>query len=501
MQGRSRGVAALLAAVLAVPATADGAPADPSTAAIVPGATPDAGEGSTGPAAAPAPAPAPTSFAAAPWRTRHRPRKNLGELGLGLGVLLPSRDHELYDYRLDWLRYDPVAAALALRGGFYPLGALGLEAAGALAPARCECGGRALIYGLRGHLVVQLPLASVVPFALVGGGVLGTTGAFGRDLDPSLHFGGGLKIHLTRHLGLRLDARAHLGLAHTREAYRTFHPELLAGLIVTLGRPYLDTDRDGLPDPGQRAVREDACPLDPGPRSMRGCPDADRDGVRDADDRCPTDPGLRERDGCPELRDGDGDGFWDPDQYKISSDRADACPDQAGVEPYAGCPVPDRDGDGLDDLRDGCPDQPEAINGFDDLDGCPDDLPLDVAGILGKVRGIQFGFLSDRLTEASNPILERAAAILAAYAGLELEIQGHTDADGDPAFNKQLSQRRAEAVRRALVGYGVAEDRLHAVGYGGDRPIADNGTEDGRAKNRRIEFRLLDAQGQPLPVP
>lgn len=494
-QGVRRGRAALLATVLAVPATASGALAGPPNVPLAPPGAADDRAGSPVKAEN-APAPAPTR-----WRTRHRPRKNLGELGVGLGVLLPSAAHELYDYRQEWRRYEPAAASLALRGGFYPLGALGLEVEGALAPARCECGSRALIYGARGHLVAQLPLASVVPFALVGGGVLGTSGALGRDLDPSFHFGGGLKVHLTRYLGVRLDARAHLGLAHTREADRTFHPEILAGLIATLGRSYLDTDRDGVPDPGQRAAGEDACPEEPGPKSMRGCPDADGDRVRDADDRCATEPGLRQRDGCPALVDGDGDGFWDPGQYEIPAGRTDDCPDRAGVEPYAGCPVPDSDGDGLDDLGDGCPDRPEAINGFDDLDGCPDDLPLDVAGILGTIRGIQFGFLSDRLTEASHAILARAAAILAAYSGLKLEIQGHTDADGDPESNKQLSQRRAEAVRRALVGYGVAEDRLHAVGYGGDRPLADNATEAGRAKNRRIEFRLLDAQGQPLPVP
>jgi OOP family OmpA-OmpF porin len=437
-----------------------------------------------------------------PWIVRHRPRRNTLELGVAVGVFLPSAAHELYDYTKSWAPYRPAAASVVLRAGFYPLAALGVEAEGAFVPTQTVMLDRALIYGARAHVVGQLPLASVVPFALVGGGALGTTGAgLGRDIDPSFHFGGGLKIFVDRWFGVRLDARGHVGTAFMREAYRTVHPEVLATLVVALGGKLRDSDRDGVPDPHQRARPEDACPREPGVRALAGCPDGDRDGLRDLDDACPRQPGPAARDGCPDLVDGDGDGYFDPDQYELPDGLTDRCPQQPGVEAYDGCPAPDTDGDGLDDLRDACDDEPETVNGFKDDDGCPDRVPPDVAKILGTIRGIHFAFLSADLSASSKPILERAAAILAEYPELKLEIQGHTDSDGDPAFNKDLSLRRAETVRGELIYDGVAADRLQSVGYGGERPVASNATEEGRAANRRIEFRLLGADGQPLAIP
>jgi OOP family OmpA-OmpF porin len=435
-----------------------------------------------------------------PWLTRHRPRRNLVELGVGVGALIASANHELYDYKLTWRRYAPAAANLGLRAGFYPLALLGVEAEAALAPTRTDLGAAARLFGVRGQVVLQLPLYSIVPFAAIGGGILGTRGALGSDVDPSLHFGGGLKLFASRWLGARIDARAHVGPAHTAAAYRSFHAELLATFIVTLGRPYLDTDHDGLPDPGQRAPNADACPRETGPRRLRGCPDDDADGLRNHDDRCPTLPGLSARDGCPALVDSDHDGYYDPGQYKVPEGRVDTCPDELGVDAYTGCPVPDTDHDGMDDQHDRCAREPETTNGFQDDDGCPDRIPLDVAAILGTIGGIQFAFLSDQLTETSKPILRQAAAVLAQHPELKLEIQGHTDADGDAAFNKELSLRRALAVRRELVDDGVPAERLHAVGYGGEVPIASNTSEYGRAANRRIEFRLLDSDGNPIAI-
>jgi OOP family OmpA-OmpF porin len=435
-----------------------------------------------------------------PWIVRHRPRPGTLELGVAVGAFIPSGAHELYDYKQSWRPYRP-SASIVLRGGFYPLAALGVEAEGMFVPTRTDADGRALIYGVRGHIVGQLPLYSVAPFALVGGGALGSTGALGRDIDLSFHFGGGLKIFVDRWFGIRLDARGHVGTAHMREAYRTVHPEVLATFVVTFGGKYRDTDRDSVPDPYQRARADDVCPRVPGVVALRGCPDGDRDGIRDADDRCPTRPGTEARDGCPDLVDGDRDGWFDPEQYEIPDGRTDRCPQNPGVDEYEGCPAPDTDGDGLDDLHDACKDRPETVNGYQDEDGCPDRLPLDVVKIVGTIRGINFTFLSDDLSESSKPILQRAAAILAEYPDLKLEIQGHTDSDGDPVFNKELSLRRAEAVRRELITDGVADGRLRAVGYGGEKPVATNTTEEGRAANRRIEFRLLDADGQPLAVP
>lgn len=288
--------------------------------------------------------------------------------------------------------------------------------------------------------------------------------------------------------------------AYTREANRTVHGEMLFSVVVTLGRPARDSDGDGLPDPGQRAKREDACPMIAGLASLRGCPDLDGDGLTDADDICPSEPGPKQRLGCPGLIDSDGDGYFDPRQHDIPEGKVDRCPGLAGVPEYTGCPVPDTDEDGFDDLHDACIDKPENTNGYEDDDGCPDEIPRAVRQIIGTIQGINFNFLSADLTRDSLPIIERAAKVLGDFPTLRMEVQGHTDSDGDSHFNHELSRKRAEAVRRELIKAGVADSRITAVGYGGDKPKASNDTEAGRANNRRIEFRLLDENGLPLEV-
>lgn len=438
----------------------------------------------------------------APWLRRYPGARGIVELGLFAGVLLPPAAHELYDYMRPWRSYSKVAGDLGARVGYAALSFLGVEAELALMPGSiADGGGSALLYGARAHALLRLPIASVAPFAVIGGGVLGARSeVLGADVDPALHFGGGLAFALTRFVSLRVDVRGSVSPGRTTAGARVITPEVLVGVSTTLRRPARDSDHDGFYDPGERAQPVDACPFDAGVAAHRGCPDRDRDGLRDADDRCPLEPGVRERSGCPPLRDGDGDTFWDPDQVDISPPGADACPEVAGHPEYEGCPAPDRDGDGLVDPDDRCPDEPETVNGFQDDDGCPDALPIDVAGILGKIQGINFEFMSATITVDSRPILDRNAAVLRDHPLLLLEIQGHTDADGDPTFNRALSQRRAEAVRLYMIDAGLAAERLRAVGYGGDRPIADNATEAGRAENRRIELRLLDARGQVLEV-
>ncbi len=469
------------------------------------------------------PPPPVTTFREAPWIRRHRPARGVFELGLASGVLLVSPLHDLFDPEIVfWSPRKRAAANFVGRFGYYPVAPLGLEIEGAAAASSCDTCGRAPIFGFRGHVVGQLPLARIAPFVVAGGGFLATRGVFGKDLQPTFHFGGGFKWFFTRWVGLRIDARAHLARAYpaARAASydptilvqdeggrnptpparppRTFYPEILASVIVTLGRPYTDTDGDGLPDPGQRARVSDQCPLQPGLRRHHGCPDRDGDDLRDRDDACPDQAGSVARNGCPGLVDRDGDGFYDPDQYAIPEGQLDACPDDPGVREYDGCPAPDSDGDGLNDLVDRCPDEPEVVNGYADDDGCPDQLPLDVVRILGTVRGIHFGFLSDRLTANSLPVLTDIAAVLNEYAELRLEIQGHTDSDGDAAANKELSLRRAESIRQVLIDAGVAADRLRAVGYGDEFPVVSNDTDLGRATNRRIEFRLVDGTGNIL---
>ncbi|MDQ8051344.1 OmpA family protein [Luteibacter sp.] len=105
---------------------------------------------------------------------------------------------------------------------------------------------------------------------------------------------------------------------------------------------------------------------------------------------------------------------------------------------------------------------------------------------------IYFETGSAKITGDSMETLVKAAeAIKAAPAGTRIEIGGHTDNSGDAAINMAVSQQRAEAVKTNLVELGVAAEMLDARGFGQDKPVADNATEEGRAQNRRIEFTAL----------
>jgi len=105
---------------------------------------------------------------------------------------------------------------------------------------------------------------------------------------------------------------------------------------------------------------------------------------------------------------------------------------------------------------------------------------------------IRFATESDEIDAGSAPVLDAVAAAARECPGT-LRIEGHSDNTGDPAFNDDLSQRRAGAVRRALVGRGLPPHRLVARGYGARRPVADNRTPAGRSRNRRIEIRVVRA--------
>jgi OOP family OmpA-OmpF porin len=88
----------------------------------------------------------------------------------------------------------------------------------------------------------------------------------------------------------------------------------------------------------------------------------------------------------------------------------------------------------------------------------------------------------------SQPIIDQIAALMKGHADLKLGIEGHTDNVGTPASNKTLSEQRAKAILDAVVNQGIAANRMAAIGWGQDKPVADNRTEDGRAKNRRVEI-------------
>jgi outer membrane protein OmpA-like peptidoglycan-associated protein len=194
--------------------------------------------------------------------------------------------------------------------------------------------------------------------------------------------------------------------------------------------------------------------------------DSDGDGVVDGKDKCPGTPAGRKvnADGC-EL-DSDGDGVVDG---------LDKCPGTpAGRKVNAdGCEL-DGDGDGIVDGNDKCPTIYAKT-----ADGCPPPLVLE---------GVQFDNNKATLRPEAFAILDKTAVGMKDWGNVKIEVAGHTDSVDTDEHNMKLSQQRAETVRDYLISKGIAGDRLTAKGYGESKPIADNETEEGRFKNRRVEL-------------
>lgn len=420
-----------------------------------------------------------------PWIKRHRPTRMQMEVGVFGGVLFPARDHELYlppppGQPNNWQPYKKVAPDIGLRFGFYPLSFIGVEVEGAVMPTKTETDGKgAVLGGFRGYGIAQLPYR-IAPFVLLGAGLIGSSG-LGRDIDPAIHFGGGVKFYVNDLIALRLDLRDNATAQYGVDEGRTHHIELLLGLSIVLGKKKPvktdpDTDGDGFRD------SVDTCPKVPGV-APDGCPiagegDADGDGFLDSVDACPQEPGIAP-DGCPE-KDRDGDGFVDS---------VDKCPDDPGIAPD-GCPLPDKDKDGIPDRDDKCPKVPETRNNFEDDDGCPDEVPKAVTKFTGVIKNIFFDVDKDSIKSTSKPTLDNAVKVLKDFPKVKVEISGHTDSSGDHDHNVDLSKRRADAVKKYLVDKGIDAARITTRGAGPDEPIADNKTSAGKAKNRRIEFKL-----------
>jgi outer membrane protein OmpA-like peptidoglycan-associated protein len=225
--------------------------------------------------------------------------------------------------------------------------------------------------------------------------------------------------------------------------------------------------------------------------SVASLVDTDNDGIKDDRDLCPNmAPGKTpdpERPGCP-LGDRDGDGI---------PDNQDICPDDAVTNVpdlgRRGCPAPDTDRDGVRDAEDSCPDKPGVPSTDVKENGCPSQLVAVSPGKLEIKKPISFASGKDVLLPESNEVLDAVAGTLKASPQVKkIAIQGHTDNQGNGDKNLELSQRRAEAVRNALIQRGVAADRLEAQGFGATQPVASNKTAAGRATNRRVEFVLVE---------
>jgi OOP family OmpA-OmpF porin len=402
------------------------------------------------------------------WIKRWAPQRNLGELGISAGVFLPNPQHDLYDPTTR--PSEPFWNAgpdIAFRGGFYPLRSLGVEAEFNAMPTRMRTitNDPIFLYGFQAHAVFQLPYYSVVPFFLVGGGLLGVRSNVvlqGRDVDGALHYGAGVKIHLTKVIGLRFEARNIMSATEALQNAGAAHVQVLGGIIFTLGRK---------PPPPE--------PIKPPPPD----PDRDKDGILNAKDQCPDTAGV-EPHGCP---DSDGDTFIDS---------KDACPEVPGVAPD-GCPVKDTDEDGFLDPDDDCVFEKETPNNYKDDDGCPDDLPPEVKKFSGTIAGIEFDTKKDTIRPVSKPVLDKAVEVLKEFTDISVNIVGHTDDVGAPEFNLDLSKRRAEAVKKYLVDKGIDASRITTEGRGMTDPEVPNDSEANRAKNRRIEFEVRSTESAP----
>lgn len=104
------------------------------------------------------------------------------------------------------------------------------------------------------------------------------------------------------------------------------------------------------------------------------------------------------------------------------------------------------------------------------------------------LEGVNFDFDKSNLRQEDIAIIDRDAAVLDQWGNVNIEVAGHTDSRGSDEYNMNLSQQRAETVRNYLVNKGIAADRLSAKGYGESQPVADNATDEGRFKNRRVEL-------------
>lgn len=185
--------------------------------------------------------------------------------------------------------------------------------------------------------------------------------------------------------------------------------------------------------------------------------DSDGDGVTDDKDKCPNTPAGRKvnADGCELDRDGDG-----------IVDGADACPD-VYAKTVDGCPLP-------------------AVT-----ETAPQPLPIaEPAAIVRKLvlEGVNFDYDKATLRQEDHDIIDKNAADLKTWGDVNVEVAGHTDSRGSDKYNMNLSQQRAAAVRTYLISKGISADRLTAKGYGESQPVADNNTDEGRFKNRRVEL-------------
>ena len=172
------------------------------------------------------------------------------------------------------------------------------------------------------------------------------------------------------------------------------------------------------------------------------------------------------------------------------SDRNDACPEVFGLKQFEGCP--DSDSDGVKDSEDNCPNEAGLIS----LSGCPEEVKkqdpttdkVKTSAPKVSLYVVNFECGNSNINKTSKSILNSIVDVLKKNPNYKLDIKGYTDTDGDENMNLRLSDSRAKIVKKYLTKRGISDKRLFTKGYGEQNPIADNNTEEGKAKNRRVEL-------------
>lgn len=171
------------------------------------------------------------------------------------------------------------------------------------------------------------------------------------------------------------------------------------------------------------------------------------------------------------------------------------CPSDLPLSTFLDPPL-DSYRDGVPDDDDRCPAAAETVNGFNDTNGCPDDLPKDLVGALRPYPYDRPEMAATAQKKTPSPRLQsrlrEIAAMLRRYPDLRLAISWHTDSDGKPEYSRAHDQRSARVVKAHLVDHeGIAADRIVERGAGPDEPLDTNRTVEGRKHNRRVEFALV----------
>jgi OOP family OmpA-OmpF porin len=268
--------------------------------------------------------------------------------------------------------------------------------------------------------------------------------------ETLLNIGGGLKYFFTPSLSLRGDLRA----INSQDEETTAGAATVT-LAWLLGGGHSSSNRQGDFDVAQTETT-----------------DSDQDSILDTDDLCPSTP--------PSIAVDEKGCALDLDQDGIADYRDQCANTEAGIDVDSlGCPQ-DLDQDGIADYKDKCLGTKQGH--IIDEEGCAVRLTESISMDLN----VTFPSNSATLTKEQLPDVEALATFLKRYADTVVVIEGHSDNTGDADYNRYLSQKRADEIRTILVEqFNVSQERLKAVGYGEDKPVANNGTQDGRHQNRR----------------